>query len=480
MARVISAREVALEYKHAVLHEYTGVVTVSELDPSHATETILFNDRPASFCSAGLNAAQDTVAINVGQEIHLYHLDDGKVSKLKGHTAAVESLAFSPTGNTLVSEARPPDYGHDNEEPVSEVIMWNTDDLGDEEAGGIAGEAELKQMGAKGVTAVQEELIRRNLSLRLSVEEETGMVQAMANLLDRYQTQRRVAPENRLIGRLATSFGSQTFSPDGRKVIYLPGPEPRSNGDDQWDISVYDLNGRSTTTLVGHRDSVMSTMFSPDMRSIATVAWDETVRIWDAASGVQRHVFQTGQQNWAGVFSPDSRFFLATTGDGTVRIWNVVSGEKKWEWNYGTWCRAVDWSSDERWLAIGGEHRGRLVIFEIADPDLENPPALRHDRSLGEQAAEDDASPFGHIRARMLEVQRVKLLPATTGGGVKVASITTIDQAVEVFDLDNGKKWRIKAKGGDNVQCGAEFFWLEKKGELLTIARDGIRTWKLE
>lgn len=477
MSRGISSQQIAREYKHGVLQDYSGNITSVHLDPSHATRTILFPDRPKSFFSAALNAAQNVVAINVDAEAHLFDLDSGNVNRLKGHTSPVHVLAFSPTDNVLITCATPMSSRSEDDEGESEIITWDIDEVASKQPISIADEAGLEQLAASAVATVQMELKSRKLEMRLDQVEEKEIREAIAKLLGRYQTQRHVGPENRLVGRLTTSFGSASFSPDGRRIIYLPGGRPESYGDEQWDILVHDLISKSTVTLCGHRDAVMSTSFSPDMRTIASVAWDGTVRIWEADTGVQRHVFETGHQSWAGVFSPDSRFFLGTTGNGLVRIWDVETGAKKWEWNYGDWCRAVDWSHDGRWFVVGGTPHGRLVIFEVTDSTFESPPQMRHDRKLGLQDALE--GPHAATVGRRLEVQRAGFL-GPSAGGVKVASITGIDQAVEVFDLESCKKWRVIAKDGDSDHCSAHFHWMEKKGELLTVGQDGIRTWKLE
>jgi WD40 repeat protein len=43
--------------------------------------------------------------------------------------------------------------------------------------------------------------------------------------------------------------------------------------------------GRLLRLLHGHPDTVLSAVFSPDSRRIATAALDRTVRIWEAGTG---------------------------------------------------------------------------------------------------------------------------------------------------------------------------------------------------
>jgi WD40 repeat protein len=105
-----------------------------------------------------------------------------------------------------------------------------------------------------------------------------------------------------------------SFSPDGKRIV--------TGSFDQtarvWDAAT----GHETLTLKGHTGPVYSVSFSPDGKRILTGGDDQTAKVWDAATG---HVTFTLKGHTAPVlsvsFSPDGTRILTGSDDHTAKVW---------------------------------------------------------------------------------------------------------------------------------------------------------------
>lgn len=78
---------------------------------------------------------------------------------------------------------------------------------------------------------------------------------------------------------------------------------------------------------IGHTSVVYYAEFSGDGKKIVTASWDNTAKIWDAASGklIYNLSGHSDDVNYAS-FSPDGNKVITSSSDNTVKVWDTNNG----------------------------------------------------------------------------------------------------------------------------------------------------------
>jgi WD40 repeat protein len=80
-------------------------------------------------------------------------------------------------------------------------------------------------------------------------------------------------------------------------------------------------------TLEGHTGSVRSVAFSPNSKQVVSGSSDQTVRLWDAATGAPLQMLEGHTDSvYCVAFSPDGKQVVSESGDQTVRLWDAATG----------------------------------------------------------------------------------------------------------------------------------------------------------
>lgn len=135
-----------------------------------------------------------------------------------------------------------------------------------------------------------------------------------------------------------------------------------------WDI-------RSGTNLVnfrGHSGTVECVAISPDERYVASGGYDETLRLWNAATGEQIGILDTPHSGYVEsvAFSPDGRYLASAGMDNQIKLWDVYSGQllRTFE-GHVDWVLSIRFSSDGAYL-ISGSADQSIKLWEVATGGL--------------------------------------------------------------------------------------------------------------
>jgi WD40 repeat protein len=235
-----------------------------------------------------VTAVGDRAAIARGNTVEVYALPSGHLLRAVTHSAAVNAVAFAPTGHDLVSGA------------IDGSLLLTRDDL----------DPISLPTSASGIDAVailaDGRVVTADASARLRV----------------------IDPDrNTLLMDLVAPFRVRLLraSSDGTRLVTISVRRQQA-APVLWDLA----QRRLVAQLDGHGGRVFGARFVAGTR-ILTAGVDGTARLWDAVTGSLHQTFH-GDAHFLvdAALAPDGSMVVAGGSDGVLRFWDVSDGRLLW------------------------------------------------------------------------------------------------------------------------------------------------------
>jgi WD40 repeat protein len=173
------------------------------------------------------------------------------------------------------------------------------------------------------------------------------------------------------VSELAISPDGGTLATAGGIRLYLEDDVWKQHKDGDYDIHLWrrpenlratpaDEVGEFRRFEGSHLKPIRSVAVSPDGRLLLSGSYDKTVRLWNIATGNEIRAMLAHTETLCSLaFSTDGSLALSGSQDGTPRLWNVETGELVREFvGHTGWVRAAAFSPDGTRIVTGSADYG--------------------------------------------------------------------------------------------------------------------------
>ncbi|MFI3221251.1 MAG: WD40 repeat domain-containing protein [Methylococcales bacterium] len=280
----------------------------------------------------------------------------------QGHQGDVNSVAFSPNGHFVISGSRD-----------KNLILWNTQN------------GKIVESPWQGH--------RSNVNSVAFSPDGNQVVSGGGSYMG---VDKKFAAEYRIIlwnidNRMVIEIPwkndgiSVAFSPDGKQAVSVV--DNINNTLMLWNVASGKPIGSSWQ---GHQGQVISIAFSPDGKRVISGSVDGTLILWDVENSKAIGKFWNDSNKLSirsVAFSPNGEFVICGNSDGTLVLWNAKTGRiigQPWQGHQGD-IGSVAFSADSKQVISGGEDK-TLVLWDVETGKAIGQPWRGHQGAVGSVA----------------------------------------------------------------------------------------------
>ncbi len=163
------------------------------------------------------------------------------------------------------------------------------------------------------------------------------------------------------------------FSPDGRRLVSQSYYTDITKGAGDSTIRVWDVDPQATLPVLrGHTSYVFPVAYSRDGRWLASGGWDNTLRLWDAATGEPCATLPHPSLVCDVAFGPDGTWLVTGCGGyDRLRIWDVATARLRKEIplpdrSFYTLIVSPDGARVAATMSYQPNNKCRLIEFDLA------------------------------------------------------------------------------------------------------------------
>jgi Tol biopolymer transport system component len=299
---------------------------------------------------------------------------------------------------------------------------------------------------------------------------ESGPLQAAARAaVDKAAAEKAIAESVVTLKGHSSFVYVVAFSPDGKRIV----SGSRDNTLKVWDAAT----GEETLTFNGHSTRIDSVTFSPDGKRVISGSYDNTLKVWDAETGQEVSTLKGHAATVRSVAcNPDGTRIVSGSWDKTVKVWDAKTGQVTFTFkDHSDRVESVSFSPDGKRIVSGSRDKTAKLW------DSETGLVLHTLKGHSDMLTSVAFSPDGKRIVSGSTDRTVKVWDAETGQEI----LTFKGHSESVSSVSFSRDGRQIVSGSHdntskvwNAQTGQEILTLEGHSESVysvSFSRDGRR-----